>query len=77
MAKRTMTQTEKAQGIVNTPGEEGRRVSDWIVDISMKIEVHLEEKTCHWWKISLDDMGYSGPATTKDFYSEFQRNGSF
>jgi len=66
--------TETASNIVVELIAEGFKVSDWVVDISRRLDSELE--SCYeLWSISLEDLGFDGPTKIKDFYSKMEDYG--
>jgi hypothetical protein len=65
---------ETASDIVVDLISEGFKVSDWVIDISTRLNSELKS---HYelWSISLGDLGFSGPTKIKDFYSKMEVNG--
>ena len=65
---------ETSAGIVVDLIAEGFKVSDWVVDISRRLDSKLKNNY-ELWSISLDDLGFDGPTKIKDFYLKMEEHG--
>ena len=65
---------ETADNIVSELIGKGYKLSDWIIDISRRLNSDLKREY-ELWTISLGDLGFDGPTKIKDFYAKLENSG--
>ena len=65
---------ETADSIVTELLGKGYKLSDWIIDISSRLNSELRNEY-DIWLVSLEDLGFSGPTKLHDVYEQLKING--
>tara|TARA_B100000959_G_C14870093_1_gene577960 strand:+ start:583 stop:1053 length:471 start_codon:yes stop_codon:yes gene_type:complete len=65
---------ETADNIVSELIGKGYKLSDWIIDISTRLNSKLNNEY-DIWLVSLKDLGFSGPTKLQDVYEQLKING--
>mgnify|MGYP001464340575 FL=1 len=65
---------ETADSIVSELIAKGYKLSDWIIDISTRLNSKLKNEY-DIWLVSLKDLGFSGPTKLQDVYEQLKING--
>jgi len=69
-----MINKQSAAEIVVELMADGFKLSDWIIDISLRLNSEVKD-SYELWMVSLDDFGFSGPTKIKDFYAKLESEG--
>ena len=72
--KLTLNGDETADKIVSELIGKGYKLSDWIIDISSRLNSELKNEY-EIWSVSLKDLGFTGPTKLEDIYEKFQIKG--
>ena len=65
---------ETSAGLVVELLSKDYKLSDWIIDISRRLNSDLKREY-ELWSISLGDLGFDGPTKIKDFYAKLENSG--
>jgi len=72
--KLILNRDETADKIVSELIGKGYKLSDWIIDISTRLNSELKSEY-DIWLVSLKDLGFSGPTKLQDVYDQLEING--
>ena len=72
--KLTLNGDETAENIVSELLSNGYKLSDWIIDISTRLNSELKNEY-DVWLVSLEDLDFNGPTKLQDVYDQLKING--